>query len=141
MPEVRPGEVHYATAVRALVHGAACAVDNFVGVALKQQAAPAGTGLGAAAITTIAIGEKFIVQIKGRVYLANTVTGIAGATALGAVKGSPVYITLATDLLNIAGPASGTVARFGRVTEVAPERGVAAGNIRVDLDAKDTIFA
>jgi hypothetical protein len=141
MPEVRPGEVHYATAVRALKQGQACAVDGFVGIAIKQQAAPAGTGLGAPEITTIAIGEKFIIQIKGRVYVFNTVTGLAGAAPLAAVKGSPVYITLATDALNIAGPASATVGRFGRVTEIAPERGVGTGAIRIDLDAKDTIFA
>ena len=140
MPEVRPGEVHYATATAALVHGQATAIDGFVGQALKQQAYPAGTGLGAAAITAIAIGEKFIVQIKGRVYLANTQTGLDGATALAAVKGSPVYITIATGILNIAGPASASVARFGRVTEIAGERGVGTGKIRVDLDAKDGLL-
>jgi hypothetical protein len=140
MPEVRPGEVHYATATAALKHGQATAIDGFVGQALKQQAYPAGTGLGAAAITDIAIGEKFIVQIKGRIYLANTQTGLDGAAALAAVKGSPVYITIASGILNIAGPASATVARFGRVTEVAGERGVGAGKIRVDLDAKDGLL-
>jgi hypothetical protein len=140
MPEVRPGEVHYATATAALKHGQACAIDGFVGQAIKQQAYPAGTGLGAPAITDIGVGEKFVVQIKGRVYLSNTQTGLDGATALGAVKGSPVYITLATGVLNTAGPASATVARFGRVTEVAGERGVGTGKIRVDLDAKDGLL-
>lgn len=140
MPEVRPGQVHYATATAVLTHGQACAVDGFVGQAIKQQAAPAGTGLGALAITQIAIGEKFIIQIKGRIYLANTTTGLTGGGALAAIKGSPVYITLATGILNITGPASGTVARFGRVTEIAPERGIATGNIRVDLDAKDGLL-
>jgi hypothetical protein len=138
--ETRPGQVHYATATAILTHGQACVIDGFVGQAIKQQAAPAGTGLGASAITQIAIGEKFIVQIKGRIYMANTQTGLAGATALSAIKGSPVYITIATGILNITGPASGTVARFGRVTEVAPERGVATGNMRVDLDAKDGLL-
>jgi hypothetical protein len=139
MPEVRPGEVHYATATAALKHGQATAIDGFVGQALKQQAYPAGTGLGAAAITDIAIGEKFIVQIKGRVYFANTTTGLVGGPALSAVKGSPLYITIASGLLAITGTVSATVYRFGRVTEVAGERGVGTGMMRVDLDAKDTI--
>lgn len=140
MPEVRPGQVHYAVATAALTHGQAVAIDGFVGQALKQVAAPAGTGLGATAITQIAIGEQFIVQLKGRIYLANTTTGLAGGSALSAVKGSPVYITIATNVLNLTGPASGTVARFGRVTEIAPSRGIATGNMRVDLDAKDGLL-
>jgi hypothetical protein len=140
MPEVRPGEVHYATATAALKHGQACAVDGFVGQALKQQAYPAGAGLGDPAIQNIAVGEKFIVQVKGRIYLSNTQTGLDGATALGAVKGSPVYITPATGVLSLVGPATATLARFGRVTEVAGERGVGTGKIRVDLDAKDGLL-
>ena len=142
MPEVRPGEVHYATrTVGTIKHGQACTEGGFVGFAIKQQAYPAGTGLGATAITDIIVGEAFIIQIKGRVYCANTVTGIAGGAALSAVKGSALYITSTTGLLSIsAGPATATLLRFGRVTEVAPERGVGTGSIRVDLDAKDGLL-
>ena len=145
MPEVRPGEVHYVNGADARSpatpkHGQPCTSGGFVGIALKQQPAPGGTGLGSALIDTIQANEAFIIQIKGRVYIDNTVTGIAGGAALSAVKGSPVYMTLAGAALNIAGPASATVARFGRCTEVAGERGVGTGKIRVDLDAKDGLL-
>lgn len=140
MPEVRPGQVHYTTATKAVNHGAPCSEDGFHGIAIKQVAAPAGTGLGSALITAVAIGEKFIIQFKGRVYLANTTNGQTGGGALSAVKGSGIYITIATNLLTLTGPASGTVGRFGRCTEVAGERGVGAGQIRIDLDARDTLL-
>ena len=144
MPEVRPGEVHYvgarARAPATPKHGQPCTADGFVGIAIKQQPPPGGTGLNDPAHTTIGATEAFIIQIKGRVYIDNTVTGIAGGGALSAIKGSPIYMTLATGVLNIAGPASATVARFGRCTEIAGERGVGTGKIRVDLDAKDGLL-
>lgn len=145
MPEVRPGQVHYAVCSKATgwTHGQACAEDGFVGQAIKQQAAPAGTGLGAAAITVVAQNENFIIQIKGRIYLANTTTGLVGAAALSAVKGSPLYFTTTTNVLSITGTLSATVLRFGRVTEVAGaalSRGVGTGMMRVDLDAKDGLI-
>lgn len=126
MPEVRPGQVHYAVATKAVANGAPCTEDGFSGVALKQVAAPAGTGLGSVLITQVQIGENFIIQIKGRVYVDNLIS---------AVKGSPVYIIAASNLLTLT---VGTNLKFGRVTEVAGTRGVGTGKMRVDLDAKDT---
>jgi hypothetical protein len=133
MPDFRPGQVHYAVATKAVLHGAPCSEDGFTGVAIKQIAAPAGTGLGSTLITTVAIGEAFIIQIKGRVYVANTGTGSPY------VKGDTLYLTLATYALTKTGPqVAGTTHKFGRVTEVAGTRGVGTGQMRVDLDAKDT---
>lgn len=145
MPEVRPGQVHYAVCskVGGVTHGQVTTEDGFVGQAIKQQAAPAGTGLGAAAITLIAQNENFIIQIKGRIYIANTSNGLVGGIALTATKGATVYYNTATNLLVLAGPASATLLRFGRVTEVAGaalSRGVGTGMMRVDLDAKDGLL-
>jgi hypothetical protein len=140
MPEVRPGEVHYAKrggAAPTIKHGQPILQDGFAGIALKQQAYPAGTGLGAAAITDIVANENYIVQIKGRVYIAQTVTGLVGGTALAMAKGDTLYVSDA-GVVAKTGPVSATVAKLGRVTEVAPERGVGAGMARVDLDARDS---
>lgn len=126
MPEVRPGQVHYTVATKAVAHGAPCTEDGFVGTAIKQVAAPAGTGLGSALITQVQVGESFVIQIKGRVYVAN---------GIGAVKGSPIYIIAATNALTLT---VGANLKFGRCTEVAGTRGVGTGQMRVDLDAKDT---
>lgn len=126
MPEVRPGQVHYTVATKAVNHGAPCTEDGFVGIAIKQVAAPAGTGLGATAITQVAVAEAFIIQIKGRVYVPN---------GISAVKGSPIYIVAASNALTLT---AGGNLKFGRCTEVAGTRGVGAGQMRVDLDAKDT---
>jgi hypothetical protein len=130
VPEVRPGQVHYATATKAVNHGAPCIENGVPGIAIKQVAAPAGTGLGAAAITQVAIGEKVIIQEKGRVYVPNTRQ--EGGTF---AKGDPVYIRTADNLLT----AVNTNVKFGRCVEIAGERGVGAGQMRVDLDMKDQL--
>lgn len=130
MPEVRPGQVYYAVASKAVNHGAPCVEQGIPGIAIKQQAAPAGTGLGATAITQIAISESFIIQIKGRVYVANS-RSEGGAFA----KGDPVYIIAATNLLTAVSTSN---VKFGRVVELAGTRGVGTGMMRVDLDLKDT---
>lgn len=127
MPEVRPGQVHYATATKAVDHGKPCTEDGFVGIAIKQQAAAAGVGLGDTTITRVGVGENFIIQIKGRVYVDNLIS---------ATKGAPIYIVAATNLLTLTSN-SGANPKFGRVTELAGTRGVGTGKMRVDLDAKD----
>jgi hypothetical protein len=120
--------MHYATATKAVNHGLPCVEVGFVGVAVKQQAAPGGTGLGATAITQVGVGEKFGILIKGTVYVANLIS---------AVKGSPVYIVAATNLLTLTSN-SGANPKFGRVEAIAGERGVGTGQMRVDMDAKDS---
>jgi hypothetical protein len=129
MPEIRPGQVHYVTAAtKAVSHGAPAIEDNFCGVAIKQQAAPAGTGLGATAITQVAVGEPFIIQHKGQVLVVNSRQ--EGGTF---AKGAAVYIRTADNLLTAV--TTGNV-RFGRVEAIATERGIPAGQMRVDLDSK-----
>lgn len=128
MPESRPGKGHYATATKAVLHGLPCIEDGFCGVAVKQIAAPAGTGLGATAITQVGIGEKFFIITKGTVYVDNLIS---------ATKGAPIYIVSATNLLTLTSN-SGANPKFGRVEALAGERGVGTGKMRVDLDAKDS---
>lgn len=128
MTEIRPGAREYVVATKAVVHGAPCVEKNYVGVALKQIAAPAGTGLGSSLINTIQVTEAFVIATKGRVYITNPASAFA--------KGDPVYITVADNSL-VAGAGTGIV-KFGRVAEIAGERGVGTGKMRVDLDAKDS---
>jgi hypothetical protein len=130
MPEVRPGNIMAVpSATRATVHGAPTVEPNTVagvaGVAVKTAAAPGGTGLGAAAITAIGVGEQFNLIVKGRVYLDNP-GAIFARFAL-------VYIIAATGVLTVT--ASGNVA-LGRCVEIAGDRGVGTGKMRVDLDLR-----
>jgi hypothetical protein len=130
MPEVRPGNVEYVTATKAVLHGAPCTEVGFSGTAVKQVAAAAGTGLGSSLINTVQVGEKFAIIVKGRVYVPNS-RNEGGAFA----KGDVVYIIAASNLLTAV---VGTNLKYGRVAEIAGERGVATGQMRVDLDAKDS---
>lgn len=130
--EERPGAAEYVTATKAVNHGDPCIELGYVGFAQKQSTPPAGTGLGATAITQIAISEKFVIRTKGRHY-----TSSARQEGGTFSKGDPVYIISATNLLT-ATSNSGANPKFGRVAEVAPERGVGTGKMRVDLDAKDS---
>lgn len=132
MSEERPGNAFYAVATKAVQHNAPCIELGFSGRAVKQIAAPAGTGLGATIITQIQVGEAFIIRDKGRHYFPNTRS--EGGTF---AKGDPVYIIAATNLLT-ATSNSGANPKFGRVAEIAGERGVGTGMMRVDLDAKST---
>lgn len=138
--------MHYATATAARQHGDICAEDNVVGVAVKQKAVPAGAAAGAATQQAIASGEPFAIISKGVVQIYNTTNGRSGGTALSAVKGSPVYVTVAAGAtptaptLALAGPATATLLKVGRVVEVAGQRGTPTGMMRVDLDKKDGLL-
>jgi hypothetical protein len=126
MPYERPGERYYpAAATKAVLHGAPCVEDGICGIAIKQQAAPFGTGLGAAVINQVQVGEDFVIDCKGIVEVA----AIGGAS-----KGELIYITDATNALGNAGGAGTHV--FGKVVELAGERGTLTGNMRVNLDLK-----
>lgn len=129
MPEWRPGQIEYFTATKAVNHGAPCTELGVAGIAIKQVAAPAGTGLGAATITQVGIGEQFAIVKRGRVYVDNAGTGAPYA------KGATLYIIPASNLLTNS--AAGNV-KFGRVVEVPPTRGVGTGKMRVDLDDRDS---
>lgn len=138
--------MHYTTATAAHRHGDPVTEDGVVGVAVKQRGVASDQGLGsvAAGFTSqiIGVGEKFAIISKGIVQFYNTTNGRSGGPALAAVKGSTVYMTIATGALTLTGPASATVARFGRVVEVPAQdgRSVPTGMIRVDLDKKDGLL-
>jgi hypothetical protein len=134
MGEVRPGRVHYTTATKAVLHNYPSSEDGFVGVARKQQAYPAGTGLGAQVITQVQVGEAFIIELRGLVRLPNPINAVTFA------KGDPVYITPATNALAKTGPASATNLPFGRVEAIGPERGLPTGFMRVNMDSRDNIL-
>lgn len=134
--EQRPGNVHYATATVAVEHGAPVEEDGFVGIAVKQIEAPAGTGLGDSKIKTIQVSEAFVIRLKGLVY----VSGVKSETG-NFVVGDKVYIIPSSDGSNPNELTLATTAgnvKFGRVEAVAGSRGVGTGKMRVNLDAKDT---
>jgi hypothetical protein len=124
MPYSRPGYMYYATATVAHDHGAPVIYDGVAGVAVKQKA-PSGGAAAGAPQRQIANGEQFAIISKGIVQVPNTIT---------AIKGSPVYIT-AGHALTLTGPGAG---KFGRVVEIAGQRGTPTGMMRVDLDKKDS---
>lgn len=126
MPKNRPGARYDAVAVRQLQHGAPCIVDNIVGVASKQKAPVATVGLGGSPNpqTTIGVGEKFTIITKGEVNV---------PVVAAAPRGTPIYITAASDALSTT--SAGNV-KFGRVVAVAGERAVPTGYMAVDLDQK-----
>jgi hypothetical protein len=134
MPEQRPGTIlAIPSATRAVNHGAVTVEPNTAtgipGVAVKTAAAPAGTGLGAAAINQIQVGEQFNLIVKGKVYIDNP----------GGVftRFQAVYVTGTTGVLTAT--AAGNVL-LGRVTEIAGDRGVGTGKMRVDLDLKSSVI-
>ena len=123
MPYNRPGPGVYVTnGGSAINHGAPVAINNFVGVAVKQKNRQWSDAYGIQA--QIDPGEPFFIITKGVVQVDNT-------PIAAAVKGDPVYIASG------ALAASGTV-KFGRVVEVSGARGVPPNKVRIDLDAKDS---
>lgn len=125
----RPGTRYYVnSATRQRNHGDPCVEDGFaVGVAQKQKQPAATAALSAAAV--IAAAEAFVIICKGIVRV---------PFVAGAVKGSTVWINNTNDALTLADPGSGNGRKFGRVVEIAGQRGTGAGFMRVDLDAKDS---
>lgn len=94
-----------------------------VGIAVKQKAGHWQDGL--TTQTLIAINEQFLLLVKGVVEV-DTVSGLA--------VGDKVFITSG----NVLTETEGSNDKFGRVTEVAGERGTPAGKVRIDLDRKDS---
>lgn len=128
MPDNRPGKFYYClAATKAVVHGAPCVEDGITGVAVKQGIAPFGTGPATnAALKTVIIGEAFGILPKGVV----TVPFVTSS-----VKGSPIYIIAATNVLTLTASAN---VKYGVVTEIQGQRGCPTGFMRVDLDLKST---
>lgn len=132
MPYNRPGPGVYVKNTEqsgTLTHGQPVSQNNFVGVAVKQKTRGWKEGYDVQAV--IADDEDFFIITKGIVQVANT--GISSAA-----KGDAVYIDSSN---NLTAGATGGNDRFGRIVEVAGERGTPAGKVRIDLDAKDTIAA
>ncbi|MBO0705416.1 MAG: hypothetical protein J2P39_08855 [Candidatus Dormibacteraeota bacterium] len=124
MPYNRPGPgVYVVNGEEPLNHGSPCVVDNFVGVAVKQRTRGWGDAFAVAAI--IDPGEPFFIITKGVVQVSDE--GLNGAA-----KGDEVWVS-EDGTLGTSGDA-----KFGRIVEVAGERGTPLNRVRVDLDAKDS---
>lgn len=129
MPYNRPGNIFLTTNASGgnIPHGSPCNSEGRVGVAIKQKAR--AWSAGAPAVNTaldIANGEDFAMVVKGIVQV-DTVSGFA--------VGDPIYMIAATNVLT---ETASTNLKFGRVVEVAGERGTPTGKVRIDLDAKDS---
>lgn len=123
MPKNRPGRIYYDTAATTHLHGAPVVYHGFAGIAVKQKHVSHTEGTGDNVQTTIQNGEDFAIIVKGVVEV---------PTVSGAAKGDLLYITSG----HVLTESSGGNTAFGRVTEVAGERGTATGYQRVDLDHK-----
>lgn len=120
----RPGTRYYVNAAAAQInHGDPAIADSVVGVAQKQKQPSSTAALSAAAV--IAVGEPYVIICKGVVRV---------PFVAASVKGSPVYIT-AGGVLTLTSAGN---TKFGRVVEIAGQRGTTTGFMRVDLDMKDS---
>lgn len=127
MPKQKFSPGYYATATKQVNHGDPCTENGMTGIAFKQQT-PAWD-LAFASQKVIIIGENFLILDKGEVEV---------ATLGGATKGQAVYITIATNALTLT-PGAGTTLPFGRVAELAGQRGTPTGRMMVDQDAKANV--
>lgn len=124
MPENRPGRgVHVKNGSTAINHADPVKNSNYVGQAIKQKGVGWELGLDAQAV--IAKDEEYFLVTKGLVVV-DEVSGNA--------KGDAIYITSE----NVLTKTKGENTPFGRVYNVAGERGLPTGKVRIDLDAKDS---
>lgn len=127
MPYSRPGKDFYYTATKAVQHGAPVVEAGITGVAIKQKAAPFGTGpADNVALSRVEVGEDFAILVKGIVQVPFVSTS---------VKGDPIYIVAASNALTKTASAN---VKYGVVVEVQGQRGCPTGFMRVDLDLKST---
>ena len=117
---------YYATCTKQVNHGDPCVENEVAGIALKQQAP--GWSTPYADVKKIIVTEQFLIRHTGRVEV---------PTLGGAAKGSKVYITPATNALTLTGTAPALP--FGRVVELAGQRGTSTGNMIVDLEMRDSV--
>jgi hypothetical protein len=135
MPYERPGERYYPTAAtKAVDHGMPVVEEGIHGVALKQQPAVFGSGLGGSPDPSkrIAVAEKFVIDTEGIVEVPNT--GISGAA-----KGALVYIADADNSLSLTSGAGKR--RYGTVHELAGERKTPTGRLRIKLSPSGQVVA
>lgn len=130
MPARRPGNGVYVANNKdaeefPLSHGDVATEDGFVGVAVKQKARSFADGMAVQAV--IDEDEEYFLITKG-VVTVDTVSGLA--------VGDDVWIIAEENKLT---ETKGENLPFGRVTEIAGERGCPEGKVRIDLDAKDGI--
>jgi Uncharacterized conserved protein (DUF2190) len=132
MPYSRPGPGVYVTnnSGGTLEHNQAVQESNFVGVAVKQKTR--GWKDGYDVQKTIEQDEDYFIITKGVVLVT-----VERTDAAAAAKGDAVYIEDDNNL-SVASSGEGAL-RFGRVVEVAGERGTPAGKARIDLDLKDSV--
>lgn len=123
MPYSRPGYMRYdVNGGTALTHGQPVkSAKGFVGVAVKQKSP--NWDVAVTAQQTIAAAEPFAIISKGVVQV---------PFVAGFADGDRVYIDATNTLTETA---AGNTA-FGRVVEVAGERGTPSGKVRIDLDDK-----
>lgn len=130
MPYNRPHSSVYVTnGSTALTHGQTVIRDNFVGVAVKQQARSWKDGHDIQA--TIDATEDYLIVINGIVQVDDT--GISTPAV-----GDAVYIKTSDNTLT---KTSASNTPFGRIVEVAGDRGTPTGTVRIDLDAKASAVA
>jgi hypothetical protein len=132
MPYNRPGQIFYTTNASGgnIAHNSPVLSGGRVGVAIKQKATDPTAGLVNPA--QIANGEAFAMVVKGVVQV--PVTGITSPAV-----GDPVYIVASSNALTKTAGTGGANKPFGRITELAGTRGTPTGQVRIDLDAKDSI--
>lgn len=127
MPKSRlPGRMYYAVATKSTQHGAPCVEDGVAGVAVKQKAPSATTAL--STHRTIAISERFAIIAKGIVQI---------PAEAGFAKGDNLYINPTNN--DVSETDDATTVPLGKIVEVAGDRGVPTGSVRVDLDFKRNV--
>jgi hypothetical protein len=120
------GKMHYVLKgieSQTLQHLQPVRVDTEVGIAIKQKAYVATEGI--AALSTIAKKEGFVILVKG-------VTQVPVGEIATPAKGDLVYITAENKLTKTVG----SNFAFGKIVELAGERGTPTGFLRIDLDQK-----
>lgn len=122
---LEPGDVAYVTASAPVRHKAPAADDGYVGVAIKQ--AIPGADTPRADRDLIAAGEGYVMLLKGK-------ADVNAADVPAIAKGALVYITEATNAISNAAGAGKVV--YGKVSELAGERGTPADKVRVNLELK-----
>lgn len=123
MPARGSGHMHYAEATKSVAHGAPVIEDNIPGIAIKQVARAWSAGLTGQA--TIDVGESFGIEYTGVWYV---------PAVSGAAKGSLLYIDPTDNALSLSSGSDHV--KFGKVKDLAGERGCPTGKQRVDLDMK-----
>lgn len=100
MPYEGVGLRHSAIASKAVVHGAICEENGFVGTAFKTAQLGRFVDPSSSAATTVQVGEPFEIQLGGvheAVRTGNLATADVGAAAV-----SDVYINTANNALGLA---------------------------------------